>query len=143
MGEGRSMDEAQKVQFYDAAERMYKKVFPAFQKLKIAQRWSGACSIPFDVRSQVGTLHNGRISYAYGYSGAGVMMSQNYGRILADLALQRKTELTEHWFVANGEKGHAKFKRFPLIPGLIAALRTYFEYERVSALSRRRRLGLD
>ena len=96
----------------------------------------------FDVRSQVGTLHNGRI-YAYGYSGAGVMMSQNYGRILADLALQRKTELTEHWFVANGEKGHAKFKRFPLIPGLIAALRTYFEYERVSALSRRRRLGLD
>lgn len=54
-----------------------------------------------------------------------------------------KTELTEHWFVANGEKGHAKFKRFPLIPGLIAALRTYFEYERVSALSRRRRLGLD
>lgn len=143
VGEGRSMDEAQKVQFYDAAERMYKKVFPAFQKLKIAQRWSGACSIPFDVRSQVGTLHNGRISYAYGYSGAGVMMSQNYGRILADLALQRKTELTEHWFVANGEKAHAKFKRFPLIPGLIAALRTYFEYERVSALSRRRRLGLD
>ena len=52
----------------------------------------------------MGTLHNGRISYAYGYSGAGVMMSQNYGRILADLALQRKTELTEHWFVANGEK---------------------------------------
>ena len=45
-------------------------------EIKIAQRWSGACSIPFDVRSQVGTLHNGRISYAYGYSGAGVMMSQ-------------------------------------------------------------------
>ncbi|AZN66948.1 FAD-binding oxidoreductase [Acinetobacter haemolyticus] len=143
VGKGRSMDEAQKVQFYDAAERMYKKIFPAFQKLKVAQRWSGACSIPFDVRSQVGTLHNGRISYAYGYSGAGVMMSQNYGRVLADLALQRKTELTEHWFVATEEKGHAKFKRFPLIPGLIAALRTYFEYERVSALSRRRRLGLD
>lgn len=143
LGTGRSMDEAQRMQFYDAAERMYKKMFPAFKNLRVAQRWSGACSISFDVRPQVGTLHDGRISYGYGYSGAGVMMSQNFGRILADLALQRKTELTEHWFVANEEKGHAKFKRFPLIPGLIAALRTYFEYERVAALSRRRRLGLD
>lgn len=143
LGRGRSMDESHRLKFYTAAERMFEKTFPVFKNLKIAQRWSGACSIPFDVRPQVGSLRGGRLSYAFGYSGAGVMMSQNFGRILADLALQRNTDLTEHWFVAiEGKKGHAGQRRFPAIPGMVAGLRFFFEYERAAALSRRRRLGL-
>lgn len=143
LGHGRSMDEAQRMHYYTAAERMFESMFPAFRKLRIAQRWSGACSIPFDVRPQVGSLRGGRLSYAFGYSGAGVMMSQNFGRILADLALQRETDLTQHWFVAiEGKRGHVGQKRFPPLPGLVAGLRFAFEYLRVTAIARRRRLGL-
>lgn len=143
VGQGRSMEEAQRMTYYATAERMFESLFPAFKNLRIAQRWSGACSIPFDVRPQVGALRGGRLSYAFGYSGAGVMMSQNFGRILADLALQRDTELTEHWFVAiEGKKGHAGQRRFPPLPGLVAGLRFAFEYLRVTAIARRRRLGL-
>lgn len=143
LGRGRSMDEAHRMQFYSTAERMFESMFPAFRNLRIAQRWSGACSIPFDVRPQIGAVKGGRLSYAFGYFGAGVMMSQNFGRILADLALQRDTELTEHWFVAiEGKKGHAGQRRFPPLPGLVAGLRFAFEYLRVTAIARRRRLGL-
>lgn len=142
VGQGRSMDEAHRTQFHTTAERMFEAIFPAFKHLRIAQRWSGACSIPFDVRPQVGTVNGGRVSYAFGYSGAGVMMSQNFGRILADLALQRDSALTRQWFVAiEGRKGHAGQRRFPSLPGLIAGLRCFFEYQRVSAIARRKRLG--
>ncbi|WP_421705832.1 NAD(P)/FAD-dependent oxidoreductase [Alloalcanivorax xenomutans] len=143
LGRGRSMDEAHRTQFYDAGERLFRSVFPAFKNVPIAQRWSGACSLPFDVRPQIGTLNGGRLSYAFGYGGAGVVNSHNYGRILADLALQRETELTKQWFVAiEGSKGQASQKRFPPLPGLVAALRFTFECMRVAAISRRRRLGL-
>lgn len=143
LGRGRSMEEAHRTKYYTTAERMFEEVFPAFKNLRIAQRWSGACSIPFDVRPQVGSLRGGRLSYAFGYSGAGVMMSQNFGRILADLALQRSTELTEQWFVAiEGRKGHAWQRRFPPLPGLIAGLRFFFQIQRTAAIARRRRLGL-
>lgn len=144
VGRGRSMDEAQRMEFYATAERMFEKTFPAFKNLRIAQRWSGACSIPFDVKPQVGALRGGRLSYALGYSGAGVMMSQNFGRILADLALQRNTELTEKWFVAiEGSKGHASQRRFPPVPGMITSLRGFFKYQRVAAIARRKRLGIS
>lgn len=143
LGRGRSMDEAQRTSFYDAGERLFRSVFPLFKHVPIAQRWSGACSVPFDVRPQVGAVNNGRLSYAFGYGGAGVVNSHNFGRILGDLALQRDTDLTRQWFVAmEGRKGHASQKRYPPIPGLLAALRFSFEYMRATAISRRRRLGL-
>jgi glycine/D-amino acid oxidase-like deaminating enzyme len=143
LGRGRSMNEAHRTQFYAAGERLFRSVFPAFKNVPIAQRWSGSCSLPFDVRPQVGALNGGRLSYAFGYGGAGVVNSHNYGRILADLALQRDTDLTDQWFVAlEGRKGHTSLKKFPPLPGIVAALRFTFEYMRVSAISRRRRLGL-
>lgn len=144
LGRGRSMDEAHRTPFYAAGEQLFRSVLPAFKNVPIAQRWSGACSVPFDVRPQIGALNGGRLSYAFGYGGAGVVNSHNYGRILADLALQRETELTRQWFVAiEGRKGQASKKRFPPIPGLVAALRFTFEYMRVAAISKRRRMGLN
>lgn len=144
LGRGRSMDEAHRTQFYKAGEQLFRTVFPQYKNIPVAQRWSGACSVPFDVRPQVGTMNGGRLSYALGYGGAGVVNSHNYGRILADLTLQRETELTNQWFVAiEGRKGHSSLKRYPPLPGLMAALRFTFEYMRVSAISRRRRLGLS
>lgn len=143
LGRDRSMDEAHRTQFYGAGERLFRSVFPAFKNVPIAQRWSGACSVPFDVKPQIGTLNSGRLSYAFGYGGAGVVNSHNYGRILADLALNRETELTQQWFVANDKKrGQASQKQFPPVPGLVAALRFTFEYMRLTSISRRRRIGL-
>jgi hypothetical protein len=84
------------------------------------------------------------MSYGLGYGGAGVVNSHNYGRILADIALQRETDLTKQWFVAtDSQKGRASLHSYPRIPGVAAALRLTSEYLRVSAInSRRRRNGL-
>lgn len=143
LGSGRSMEEAQRTEFYGAAETLFQKMFPAFRRLRIAQRWAGACSLPCDIRPQVGTVKGGRIHYAFGYSGAGVMMSQNLGRVLADLALERTTPLTEHWWVSvEGKKGRAKLRRFPKLPGFETAMRVGVDMERRRGLSGRRRLGL-
>lgn len=143
IGVGRSMEESQRTEYYDAAEVMFSKMFPAFKNLRVASRWAGACSLPFDIRPQVGTVKGRRISYAFGYSGAGVMMSQNLGRVLADLALERTTSLTEHWWVSvDGKKGHSKLRHFPRIPGFDAAMRFGVKMERRRSLAGRRRLGL-
>ncbi len=143
LGAGRSMEEAQRTDFYTAAEVMFQKMFPAFKNLRIAGRWAGACSLPLDIRPQVGTVKGGRVSYAFGYSGAGVMMAQNLGRVLADLALQRSTPLTEQWWVSvEGRKDRAKLRRYPALPGVDGAMRLGVEIERRRALSGRRRLGL-
>ena len=143
VGGSRSMEEAQRTEFYTAAERMFAKLFPVFSRLRMAQRWCGACSQPWDARPQVGSLKGGRISYAFGYSGAGVMMSQNLGRIVADLALERTTPLTEHWWVAvEGRRDRMQLRRFPRLPGIYPTFRWAVDYERRRGLAYRRRIGL-
>lgn len=140
----RAMNEAHRVSFHQYAEDFFQKLFPVFKGLKISHRWHGACAIPWDVKPQVGVTNHGRISYAAGYGGAGIVMAHNYGRILADLALGRDTDLTRLWFVSDDRgNGAASVKRFPKHLGLFTALRIYFAHERSRGLSLRRRLGLS
>lgn len=144
VGLNRNMNEAHRVGFHQYAEDFFQKMFPVFKELKITHRWHGACAIPWDVKPQVGVTKNGRISYAAGYGGAGVVMSHNYGRILADLALGRDTALTRQWFVADDRPNSThSVKRFPKHLGLVTALKIYFDYERSRGLKMRRGLGLS
>ena len=52
-----------------------------------------------DSTPQIGTLDGGRAVYAIGCTGHGVAMTQMNGRIIRDLVLGRKTDLTDLWFV--------------------------------------------
>jgi len=52
-----------------------------------------------DTWTQIGTMDGGGAIYSIGCTGHGVAMTQMNGRIIRDLVLDRKTQLTDSWFV--------------------------------------------
>ncbi len=73
--------------------------FPALRGVKIAYRWGGAFSVTANSTPQIGTLHDGAAAFSVGCTGHGVAMTHMNGRILRDLVLGRRSELTDLWFV--------------------------------------------
>ena len=82
--------------------------FPALGRIKIDYRWGGAFSVTPNSTPQIGTLDGGGTVYAVGCTGHGVAMTHMNGRIIRDLVLDRKTDLTDLWFVNR--------RSFPLPP---------------------------
>jgi glycine/D-amino acid oxidase-like deaminating enzyme len=75
------------------------KTFPALLGIAIDYRWGGAFSVTSDSTPQIGTLDGGGAVYSIGCTGHGVAMTHMNGRIIRDLVLGRKTDLTDLWFV--------------------------------------------
>jgi glycine/D-amino acid oxidase-like deaminating enzyme len=73
--------------------------FSALRGIAIDYRWGGAFSVTSDSTPQVGTMDGGGAVYAIGCTGHGVAMTHMNGRIIRDLILDRKTDLTDLWFV--------------------------------------------
>lgn len=73
--------------------------FPALRDIDIEYRWGGAFSVTSDSTPLIGTLDGGGTIYAIGCTGHGVAMTHMNGRIIRDLVLDRKTDLTDLWFV--------------------------------------------
>lgn len=73
--------------------------FPGLRGIGIDYRWGGAFSVTADSTPQIGSLHGGAAAYSVGCTGHGVAMTHMNGRILRDLILERKTDLTDLWFV--------------------------------------------
>ena len=73
--------------------------FPALRGIGIDYRWGGAFSVTADSTPLIGTLHGGAAVYSVGCTGHGVAMTHMNGRILSDLVLGKKTDLTDIWFV--------------------------------------------
>lgn len=84
---------------WDHLERFITKTFPALRGLRVEYRWGGAFSVTSNMTPQVGALHGGSAVYALGCTGHGVAMTHMNGRVVRDLILERKTELTDLWFV--------------------------------------------
>jgi len=80
-------------------ERHIAATFPQLAGVPIAYRWGGAFSVTANSTPQIGTLHGGGAFYSVGCTGHGVAMTHMNGRILRDLVLGRRSELTELWFV--------------------------------------------
>lgn len=80
-------------------ERFIGVTFPALGRVKIDYRWGGAFSVTPNSTPQIGTLDGGGAVYAVGCTGHGVAMTHMNGRIIRDLVLDRKTDLTDLWFV--------------------------------------------
>lgn len=80
-------------------ERFIAATFPQLEGIAITHRWGGAFSVTFDSTPQIGTALGGGAHYSVGCTGHGVAMTHMNGRILADLTLGRRSDLTELWFV--------------------------------------------
>jgi len=74
-------------------------LFPHLKGIRITHRWGGPVSVPLQMAPAIGYLGDERAMYSLGCVGHGVSMTHLNGCTLADLALERKTDLTEVWFV--------------------------------------------
>ncbi len=68
-------------------------LFPALEDVRITHRWGGALGAPRDWRPSVSIDRPAKLAWAGGYVGDGVNTSAMAGRTLADLILERDTEL--------------------------------------------------
>jgi glycine/D-amino acid oxidase-like deaminating enzyme len=74
-------------------------LFPHLKGIHITHRWGGPVSVPLDMAPAIGFLGDERAIFSLGCVGHGVSMTHLNGCTLADLALERKTDLTDVWFV--------------------------------------------
>jgi glycine/D-amino acid oxidase-like deaminating enzyme len=74
-------------------------LFPHLKGIRITHRWGGPVSVPLQMAPAIGFIGDESAIYSLGCVGHGVSMTHLNGRLLADLALERKTELTDVWFV--------------------------------------------
>ncbi len=96
---GGSMDHDAYPKAWAHLERFITTTFPQLGGISITHRWGGAFSVTSDSTPQIGTLYGGGAVYSIGCTGHGVAMTHMNGRIIRDLVLGRKTELTDLWFV--------------------------------------------
>ncbi len=111
---GGSMDHDAYPKAWTHLQRFITTTFPQLAGIGITHRWGGAFSVTSDSTPQIGTLHGGAAVYSIGCTGHGVAMTHMNGRIIRDLVLGRKTELTDLWFVNR--------RSFPIPPEPIRSL---------------------
>lgn len=70
-------------------------LFPALAQAAITHCWGGPLGVPRDWFSSVGLERHRGLAWAGGYVGDGVSTTNLAGRTLADLILDRKTDLVE------------------------------------------------
>ena len=80
-------------------EKDVRETFPVLRDIQFTHRWGGPVSILMDMAPALGYLGDRRICYSVGCMGHGVSLTHLNGRTLADLALEKKTDLTETFFV--------------------------------------------
>jgi glycine/D-amino acid oxidase-like deaminating enzyme len=80
-------------------KRDVRELFPALQEVEFTHEWGGPVSVPLDMAPAMGYAGDRKLIYSLGCMGHGVSMTHLNGRTAADLALDRKTELTDVFFV--------------------------------------------
>jgi glycine/D-amino acid oxidase-like deaminating enzyme len=96
---GGNMDHDMNPQTFSTLEQDILWLFPHLKGIQITHRWGGPVSVPLQMAPAIGFIGDDRAIYSLGCVGHGVSMTHLNGCTLADLALERKTDLTDVWFV--------------------------------------------
>ena len=96
---GRDMNRDLNPRTFADLERDVIRLFPTLKGVKFTHRWGGPVSVTMDMAPAIGFLGDGRAIYSLGCVGHGVSMAHLNGWTIADLLLERKSDLTEVWFV--------------------------------------------
>lgn len=105
--------------------------FPALKDIELTHHWGGVISMTYDRIPHIGAVgQTGRVFLSIGCNGNGVSLTHLNGRILADLAMDRKTDLTSLWFVNHRQK------KWPPAPISVTAMRLVAARELAKAKKR-------
>jgi glycine/D-amino acid oxidase-like deaminating enzyme len=96
---GRGMDHDDNGRIFSDLERDITRLFPGLRGIGIADRWGGPVSVPIDMAPAIGFAGDHRAVFSLGCVGHGVSMTHLNGRTIADLLLEKDTDLTQVWFV--------------------------------------------
>jgi len=99
LGFGRDMDRDSNPAAWAHLEEHVRSLFPSLAGARITDRWGGPFSVTSDLTPAIGRLGDSRAVYSVGCIGHGVSMTHLNGQTIRDLVLERRTELTEHFFV--------------------------------------------
>ncbi len=96
---GRNMNRDLNETTFRQLERDTVSLFPGLKGVRFVHRWGGPVSVPVDMAPAIGQLGDARAWYSLGCVGHGVAPTHLNGQTLADLLLEKKTDLTSIWFV--------------------------------------------
>ena len=96
---GLDMDRDLNAVTFARLERDALQLFHGLKGVRFTHRWGGPVSVPIQMAPAIGTIGDARAWYSLGCMGHGVAPTHLNGQTLADLVLERKTDLTSAWFV--------------------------------------------
>jgi glycine/D-amino acid oxidase-like deaminating enzyme len=96
---GRDMDRDLTEKTFRQLEKDTVRLFPGLKDVKFVFRWGGPVSVTLDMTPAIGMVGDKRAWYSLGCVGHGVAPTHLNGQTLADLLLERQTDLTSIWFV--------------------------------------------
>jgi len=76
-----------------------RQLFPSLRKIRFTHEWGGPVSVPLDMAPALGFLGDKNVVYSLGCVGHGVSLTHLNGKTIADLLLEKRTDLTEVFFV--------------------------------------------
>jgi glycine/D-amino acid oxidase-like deaminating enzyme len=96
---GMDMEKDLNEDVFEGLRKDVAELFPVLKDIKYADSWGGPVSVPIDMAPALGYAGDERVVYSLGCVGHGVSLTHLNGQTIRDLVLERKTDLTDVFFV--------------------------------------------
>jgi glycine/D-amino acid oxidase-like deaminating enzyme len=93
------MDQDDNQQTFEGLRQDVRDLFPPLKDLQFTDAWGGPVSVPLDMAPAIGYMGDERVVYSLGCVGHGVSLTHLNGQTIRDLILERKTDLSDVFFV--------------------------------------------
>ena len=126
LSSGFDMDRDLSPPTFEGLKNDVRQLFPALRDIRFTHQWGGPVSVPLDMAPALGYLGDKNVVYSLGCVGHGVSLTHLNGKTLCDLVLERRTDLTDAFFVNR--------RTLPWPPGVlktvaVKAIMTYMHWE--------------